>query len=112
MIIAALETCCREGELLTLRWSDISLARGEIILRAEHTKDRENRLLPISSRLRKVLEMRRNGPVGLPFPLSAYVFGNEIGERVRSVRRAWADGRPESAGAQASLDLEEEDRAE
>jgi integrase len=89
LIVAALETCCREGELLTLRWGDVSLARGEIILRAEHTKDRENRILPISNRLRSVLEMRRHDPAGVPFAASSYVFGDEIGERVGSVRRAW-----------------------
>ena len=89
LIVAALETCGRQGELLNLRWGDVSLARGEIILRAENTKDRENRILPISSRFRKVLEMRRDSPTGVPFPSSAYVFGDEIGQRVGSVRRAW-----------------------
>ena len=33
--------------------------------------------------------MRRNSPAGVTFPSSAYVFGNEIGEPVGSVRRAW-----------------------
>ncbi len=89
LIVAALETCGRQGELLNLRWGDVSLARGEIILRAEHTKDRENRILPISSRFRKVLEMRRDSPAGVPLPSSAYVFGDEIGQRVGNVRRAW-----------------------
>ena len=89
LIVAALETCGRQGELLNLRWGDVSLARGEIILRAEHTKDRENRILPISNRLRRVLEMRRDSPAGVPFPSSAYVFGDEIGQPVGSVRRAW-----------------------
>jgi integrase len=89
LIIAALESCCREGELLNLRWSDVSLARGEIMLRAENTKDREDRTIPMSSRLRQVLEMRRNGLEGKPLPASAYVFGNEIGQRVGSIKRAW-----------------------
>jgi integrase len=89
LIVAALETCGRQGELLNLRWGDVSLARGEIILRAEHTKDRENRILPISSRFRKVLEMRRDSPAGVPLPSYAYVFGDEIGQRVGNVRRAW-----------------------
>ncbi len=89
VIIAALETCCRQGELLSLRWADVSLARGEIVLRPEHTKDREKRLIPISSRLRAVLETRRHDPDGQPFPPMAYVFGDEIGRRVGNVRRAW-----------------------
>src|SRR5690606_23331415 len=47
LIVAALETCCRQGELLRLRWVDVSLARGEIVLRAEHPKTREKRVIPI-----------------------------------------------------------------
>jgi hypothetical protein len=62
---------------------------GEVILRAEHTKDRENRIVPISSRLRRVLEMRRDSPAGVPFPPSACVSGDAIGQRVGNVRRAW-----------------------
>ena len=34
LILAALETCCREGELLTLRWSDVALQRGENLAEA------------------------------------------------------------------------------
>ena len=89
VIIAALETCCREGELLSLQWGDVSLARGEIVLRPERTKDREKRIVPISNRLRQELEMRRNDPDGKPLPPAAHVFGDEIGRRVGSIRRAW-----------------------
>jgi integrase len=89
LIVAALDTCCRQAELLTLRWGDVSLGRGEVVIRAEHAKDRENRIIPISTRLRKVLEARRDSPAGVPFPPSAQVFGNEVGEPVGSVRRAW-----------------------
>ena len=89
LIVAALETCCRQGELLSLRWVDVSLARGEIVLRAEHTKTREKRVIPISSRLRETLESRRHSPDGELFPPLAYVFGDEIGRRVGSARRAW-----------------------
>jgi integrase len=89
LIIAALESCCREGELLTLQWTDVSLARDEMTIRAENAKDREDRTIPISSRLRRVLEVRRHDADGRPFPPSAYVFGNEVGRRVGSVKRAW-----------------------
>jgi hypothetical protein len=89
LIIAALESCCREGELLTLQWTDVSLARDEMTIRAENAKDREDRTIPISSRLRWVFEVRRHDADGRPFPPSAYVFGNEVGRRVGSVKRAW-----------------------
>ena len=78
-----------QGELLKLHWCDVSLARGEIVIRAEHTKDREKRVLPVSSRLRKLLEVRRDSPDGSPLPPATYVFGDEIGRRVGSVKRAW-----------------------
>ena len=32
LIIAALESFCREGELLTLQWTDVSLARDEMTI--------------------------------------------------------------------------------
>ena len=67
LIVAALETCARQGELLSLHWGNVSTERGEIILPAEHTKDRENRILPISSRLRRVLdEARQSGGRAVP----------------------------------------------
>jgi hypothetical protein len=52
--------------------------RGDTaVRRAEHTKDRESRIIPISSRLKKVLEMRRNRPASAPFLRSACVLGDE-----------------------------------
>jgi integrase len=89
MIIAALETCCRIGELLQLQWRDLSMARGEIHLRAEKTKTRTDRIIPISTRLRSVFEMVRNDLAGQPFGPTAYVFGDETGHRVKSIKRAW-----------------------
>jgi hypothetical protein len=64
LIIAALETGCRLGELLSLQWADVSLARGVLCIRAENAKDREARELPISARLRAVLEMGQTDPAG------------------------------------------------
>src|SRR5713226_1308585 len=58
-------------------------------IRAENAKDREDRTIPISSRLRRVLEVRRHDADGRPFPPSMYVFGNEVGRRVGSVKLAW-----------------------
>ena len=52
LIIAALDTACRRGELLALQWSDVSLAKGEIAIRAENAKTKRRRVLPISPRLR------------------------------------------------------------
>jgi integrase len=89
VIIAALETCCREGELLGVQWRDVSLSRHEIHLPAEKTKTRTARTVPISVRLHAVLKRIRKGPDGKEHKPSAYVFGNEVGEQVKNVKRAW-----------------------
>lgn len=97
VLTAMLETCCRPGEILSLQWQDVDLAAREITIRAEKAKTRRARRLPISSRLLAVLEMRRHDPSGHPFPPESYVFGNQIGERVTSIRTAWENAR-EAAG--------------
>jgi len=84
VITAMLETCCRPGEILSLQWQDVDLETRELTIRAEKAKTRRARRLPISSRLLAVLEMRRLDQSDQPFPPDAYVFGNRIGERVKS----------------------------
>jgi integrase len=69
----------------------------ELTIRAEKAKTRRARRLPISSRLLAVLEMRTLDPSCKPYPPEAYVFGNRLGERVKSIRTAWENAR-EAAG--------------
>jgi integrase len=90
LIVAALETGCRQGELLTLRWQEVSLDRRELRVLAHTAKDDKDRILPISARLLAVLEMARHDPAGHVFGSDAYVFGSEIGEATKSVKTAWA----------------------
>lgn len=93
LMVAALYTGCRVGELLSLQWSQIRVdERGEfrwIELTAAKTKTGKARTLPVGPRLRAELAMRRQAPDGKPHPPTAYVFGNEVGERVKSVKRGW-----------------------
>jgi integrase len=88
LIIAALETGCRRGELLSLQWGAVDVPRGELRIRAVNAKDAEDRVLPISSRLAGVLEMARTDPAGQAYQPDAYVFG-EVGQPVRNIKRAW-----------------------
>ena len=89
VIIALLDTCCWPGEILMLQWKDVSLERRELTIRAANEKTRRTKIIPISSRLLAVLEMRRLDPAGQLFGPDAYVFGDAIGRRVRSIRGAW-----------------------
>ena len=87
MIVAALETGCRRGELLSMRRKQIE--GDQLYLPPELTKTNEARVIPLSKRLRAVLEMRRTDPKGNPLPPTAYVFGTATGEPVKSIKTAW-----------------------
>jgi integrase len=51
IVVAALDTGARKGELLALRWSDINALQRRITLRAMTTKTMQTRIVPLSSRL-------------------------------------------------------------
>ena len=100
VIEAALETGLRRGELSSLQWTQVEgltvhgamftwAPRAELVLPWPKTKSRRDRRIPISLRLKAILEMRRFDPAGAPLPLDSYVFGNEVGKRVKSHKRAW-----------------------
>ena len=90
LVIAAIETGCRRGELLSLQWADVNLRRHELTIRAEKAKDGDTRTLPISQRLLGVLEMVRHGPAGKKHGPATYVFGDAVGGKVADPKKAWA----------------------
>lgn len=89
VLIALLDTAARPGEILCLQWKDMNLDRRELVIRAEKSKTRTERIVPISTRLLGTLEMRQSDPAGESLPPDAYVFGDTLGRRVKSVRTAW-----------------------
>lgn len=54
LVLLAIATGARQGELLALRWRDVDLARGVAI--AHHTKNRERRVLPLAEPAVRALE--------------------------------------------------------
>jgi integrase len=62
---------------------------NEIVLRAENTKTAQTRAVPIMSRMRALLDSRRKRPDGPEHAADRFVLGNEAGERITRVRRAW-----------------------
>ena len=97
VIIALLDTACRLGELLSLQWKNVNLKRRELLIEGHKAKTRTSRILPISSRLLSVLELRRHAPDGQLHGPEAYVFGTDLGQPVKSVREQWEKTR-EAAG--------------
>ena len=94
LIVALLFTGCRIGELLNLTWKQIR--RDEdgkprwLMLPATTTKTYRLRPLPTGVRLSAELDMRQHGPDGTAFGPEAFVFGNAVGEKINSVKTAWA----------------------
>ena len=92
MIIAALDTGVRRGEMLALRFTDLDLTRGLITLRGETTKSGKTRVVPIATaRLRAVLDWLRLDPEGDSKPEETPVFSDEIGQPVGSLRTSWVN---------------------
>jgi integrase len=90
VIVGALETGMRRGELLSLQWHQVRFApRAELFLPATKTKGRRDRRVPISTVLRQVLERRRMDPAGRALASEAYVFGDEVGRRRTSLKTSW-----------------------
>ncbi len=90
MLIAALDTGMRQGEMLALRFRDVDLPRGLITLRGHTTKSGKSRLVPISTaRLRDVLDWLRTDADGQDKPDDAVVSSNEVGEPLRLFHRTW-----------------------
>jgi integrase len=91
IVEAAIETGCRIGELLSLQWHQVRWNHGDLFLPAKKTKTKRDRWVPMSTRLRAILELRRLDPAGHQLPPHAYVFGNALGygQRVVTVDTAY-----------------------
>src|SRR5262249_13207950 len=80
LIISALESLARLGELLALKWQHVDLKKPTLLIAAEEAgarKTRKGRVIPISDRLAGVLEMRRTKVAEKDLQLDVYVFGDE-----------------------------------
>jgi len=90
MIVFALDTGGRRGEMLAVEWGDIDFERKTIRFRGQTTKSGRTRFLPIATkRLRAALKSLRLDADGEKKPDHAPVFSHQTGERVGSIRTAW-----------------------
>ncbi len=85
LVILALNTGMRRGELLTLEWSDIDLTRALVTVNGDTAKSGKTRHIPLNSEATKTLEIWQEATgqaQGLIFP-------NEEGERLGSVKTSF-----------------------
>lgn len=59
LIILALDTGMRRGELFKLRWDDVDFQSSSIVVRATHTKTQRERLVPLTTRASRELRNLR-----------------------------------------------------
>ncbi len=59
LVVFALGTGCRRGEILGLQWRDVDLEKGEVRVRAENSKTRAGRSVPVPAAVRASLEAVR-----------------------------------------------------
>lgn len=84
-IIAALETCCRQGEMLRMQNRDVDRTQHQILIRGVNAKDAENRRIPFDPKGRLAPILKRRTELGP----SAFVFGSTEGEFQDSFKTAW-----------------------
>ncbi len=85
ILICALDTAMRRGEVIRLQWNDIDFINSQINVRATTTKTMKARAVPITSRLREELlrlkALAPNDPSGLVFGIL-----NDFKKSLTSVR--------------------------
>jgi integrase len=74
---------------MSLTWAQVRWADNILLLPASKTKTNQPRAVPMTTRLRSVLEMRKHDPAGQELPPNALVFGNAVGEPVKSIKDGW-----------------------
>jgi integrase len=90
MLIVAIDTGMRQGEMLAMRFGDIDFTRGLITLRGATTKSKRTRVIPMSTeRLRDVLQWLRVDADEEWKPDESLVFSNEVGEPMCFVHSTW-----------------------
>jgi integrase len=80
MIVAALDTGMRRGEITSQRWEDVDFSRKLLSVTRSKTPEGESREIPLTGRLYRLLLDHRQ-PTGI-------IFGYN-GQQVRIIKRAW-----------------------
>jgi integrase len=98
VIVVALATAMRIGEILSLQWKQVLWLQNELYLPAGKTKSKRDRIVPIGIKpeLREILTRRQHGTIQGPdgprpftFGPDHYVFGDDAGRQIKSISTAW-----------------------
>ncbi len=84
LVITAMNTGLRRGELLGLTWKDVVLERGYLTVKAENAKSKKTRTVPLNNTVIDVLSDWKEQN-----PLSEYVFVSSEGKPLTDVKKPW-----------------------
>ena len=84
-LIGALETCCRQGEMLRIQNRHVDWPQHQIVIPGANAKDAENRRIPFDPKGRLAPILKRRKALGT----DAFVFGSPDGEFQDSFKTAW-----------------------
>lgn len=82
LILLALDTGARRGEIVNIHWEDLDFANGQIWIR--RTKNGEPRFVPMTTRVQAVLA-RRPRRLGSPLVFNGNATGKPISNGIREV---------------------------
>lgn len=85
LVLLALNTGLRRGELFGLRWSGVDLDGRRVVVHGEGTKTGQTRIVPINSEAVAVLSAWRPAEVSS----AALVFPGRKGEPLTDIKTAW-----------------------
>ena len=93
IVVLALSTGARRGEILNLRWADIDIERGQIVL--HETKNGERRVIPLNGHAYNlIVEHRKTRRTD-----TELLFPSQKGDKPYEIKRSW-----EGAIAKAGID--------
>lgn len=92
LIVLAVESAMRLGEMLRLRWKDVDIDANEITVEGTHTKTQKTRLVPLTNRAKEALEALRPSPLK-PDALIFQPQGVLVVGELFSVKRAFTTAR-------------------
>lgn len=83
IVVLALSTGARRGEILNIQWQDVDLQRRAIVL--HETKNKERRVLPLTGHALELMKTHEEGR----HKISKYVFPSENGKAHIDIGTAW-----------------------
>ena len=85
VVLLALNTGLRRGELLGLTWGDVDAVGARLVVRGTEAKSGRTRYLPLNTEALGVLQSWRPADV----KADAFVFAGSEGEQMQSLKTAW-----------------------